>query len=45
MDEKKFENEKIEEKDLDEVSGGFKRQKDELDDLRLELKVIWSRMF
>ena len=45
MDEKKFEDEKIEEKELEEVSGGVKRQKDELDDLSLELKVIWSRMF
>ena len=45
IDKKEYENEKIEEKELDNVSGGVKRQKDELDDLRLELKVIWSRMF
>ena len=45
IDKKEYENEKIEEKELDNVSGGVKRQKDELDDLMLELKVIWSRMF
>ena len=45
IDKKEYENEKIEEKELDNVSGGVKRQKDVLDDLRLELKVIWSRMF
>ena len=40
IDEKKFENEKIEEKALEEVSGGVKRQKDELADLKLELTIF-----
>ena len=40
-----YENEKVEEKALDEIAGGVKFNKKELDDLNFELKIFRRSMF
>lgn len=45
IDKNEYEDEKIEEKELDDVSGGVRPKKDELDDFKFELRHIMRTMF